>query len=45
MRTSFMANYIKASLCTRKTEQVQHIACLVTTGAFKGTSRECLYQE
>ena len=40
-----MTNYIKAPLYTRKTEQVQYNACLVTTGAFKGTSRECLYQE
>ena len=37
-----MTNYIKASLYTRKTEQVQYNACLATTGAFKGTSRECL---
>ena len=45
MRTSFMTNYIKASLYTRKTEQVQYNACLATTGAFKGTSRECLIKK
>ena len=28
-----------------KIEQVQHNACLVITGAFKGTSRECFYKE
>ena len=28
-----------------KIERVQYNACLVITGAFKGTSRECLYQE
>ena len=42
MQTSFMTNYIKAPLYSRKIEQVKYNACLVSTGPFKGTSRECL---
>ena len=39
-----MTNHIKGSFI-EKIEQMEYSACLVTTGAFKGTSRERLYQK
>ena len=40
-----MTNHIKGSLIEKKTEQMQHSACLVISCAVKGTSREHLNQE
>ena len=39
-----MINHIKAPFI-EKIERVQYNTCLVITGAFKGTSRDGLYQE
>ena len=38
-----MKNHLKTPLY-RKIERVQYNTCLLITGAFKGTSRERLYQ-